>query len=33
MSKRLSEDNSVWMYEDDDREDNTFTDTDSPGHY
>lgn len=28
MSKRLSEDNSVWMYEDDDREDETFTDTD-----
>lgn len=28
MSKRLSEDNSVWMYEDDDREDDTFTDTD-----
>ena len=24
MSKRLSEDNSVWMYEDDDREDDTW---------
>ena len=28
MSKRLSDENSVWMYEDDDREDDTFTDTD-----
>ena len=32
MSKRLSDENSVWMYEDDDREDDTFTDTDlQPG--
>ena len=28
MSKRLSDENSVWMYEDDDWEDDTFTDTD-----
>lgn len=28
MSKRLNDENSVWMYEDDDREDDTFTDTD-----
>ena len=28
MSKRLNDENSVWMYEDDDREDDTFTNTD-----
>ena len=28
MSRRLREDDSVWMYEDDDREDDTFTDED-----
>ena len=28
MSRRLTEDDSVWMYEDEDREDDTFTDED-----
>lgn len=28
MSRRLREDDSVWMYYDDDREDDTFTDED-----
>ena len=28
MSRRLREDGSVWMYEDEDREDDTFTDED-----
>ena len=28
MSRRLTEDNSVWMYEDEDREDDEFTDED-----
>ena len=28
MSKRLSEDNSVWMYDDEDRESDEFTDED-----
>ena len=28
MSRRLREDSSVWMYEDEDREDDTFTEED-----